>query len=233
MSTSASWRAAARSPAADRGHVQPDLALDDHAAPVLQHDLDRIFDGDDAAAGGRSRGRRSAPPAWWSCPRPGAAATSDQARPRARASSRTSAGRPRRVERRRLGRDQAQATWPSPPRCWTTCTRCRIAGRGRQRHGRRRPVRSRISRRRSFEQRHRQAVKEVARQPGGASLQRAQLAVDAQDRRQSRLQVDVRGAQLTRRRQRPIEEGVHRHGSSMPCSMTSAPRIDLPTRETG
>jgi len=35
--------------------------------------------------------------------------------------------------------------------------------------------------------------------------------VDAQDRLQPRLQVDVGGAELPRRRQRPIEQRIHRH----------------------
>jgi hypothetical protein len=65
------------------------------------------------------------------------------------------------------------------------------------------------------EQRHRQVVEEVVRQrhPFALVVEGAQLAVDAEDRLQPRLKMDVGSAQVTRRRQRPIEQGVHAHRS--------------------
>ena len=78
----------------DRRDVQPDLALDDHAALVLQHDLDRVLDRDDAAGGWSvivvdQRRERA-----WSCRRPDPG-HQHQAGARARPDRGTARGRPR------------------------------------------------------------------------------------------------------------------------------------------
>ena len=100
----------------DRRDVQPDLALDDDAAPVLEHDLDRILDGDDVGRMPRSPGRRSAPRAWSSCRRPGRPrpapgrrrARPDRARPPAAPGCRAPAPR--------AGSGASEIV--KPPRCW-------------------------------------------------------------------------------------------------------------------
>ena len=89
----------------DRRDVQSDLALNHHAAPILEHDLDRILDGHDAQPDAASSDRRPARRAWSSCPPPGPAATSTKPAPGrdqiARAGRQAQA-----VQRRRLGRDE-------------------------------------------------------------------------------------------------------------------------------
>jgi hypothetical protein len=63
------------------------------------------------------------------------------------------------------------------------------------------------------EQRHGQVVEQIARHLRHVRVpQGAQLAVDAEDRLHSGLQVDVRGAELSRGRPHSIEQGIHRHG---------------------
>ena len=143
-------------------------------------------------------------------PPPGPAATSTRPGPGA-SSSRVSAGSPSLSSAGTSGGIR-RSEMPMPAALLRDVDALARPARGRQRHrhvaGPLQDLAPPV-----VEQRHRQAVQEVAleRPDRLAALagQRPQLAVDAQDRGEAGLEVDVRGAEAARRREGPIEEGVH------------------------
>ena len=204
--TSGSWRKRRAQRAGERRGVEADLALVDHRAPILVHELDRILDGDDVRRVGavdvvdhRRQRRRLA--------RAGDAGDEDEP-----ALLLAQLGHHRRqvqlVEPRHLGRDDAQDHAGLPALLEHVDAVAHAVGRAVREVGvvvlledLALPVAHQVDG---------EGADDLRRQRRRVA-QRAQVALDAKDRRQPGLEVHVRGAELAGRPKHVVENLVHGH----------------------